>query len=176
MNEHREESELFLSRLFAKSYRVIKSLNSLYLAEMGYHDFKIGHIMVMMNLKEEGITAAEISKKVHVSKQAISKLVHELAEKGFLMNLKHPEDLRATLIQTTVAGEQFLAALNIKYGKFSTPQPQRRCCLYKIFLHFILGLLLNPIFILNLVAITGSFSNLNYIQDFKHNYLFCNLI
>ncbi len=112
MNEHREESELFLSRLFAKSYRVIKSLNSLYLAEMGYHDFKIGHIMVMMNLKEEGITAAEISKKVYVSKQAISKLVHELAEKGFLMNLKHPEDLRATLIQTTVAGEQFLAALN----------------------------------------------------------------
>lgn len=111
MNEHRVESELFLSRLFAKSYRVIKSLNSHYLAEMGYHDFKIGHIMVMMNLKEEGITAAEISKKVHVSKQAISKLVHELAEKGFLMNLKHPEDLRSTLIQTTLAGEQFLAAL-----------------------------------------------------------------
>lgn len=112
MNAHREESELFLSRLFAKSYRVIKALNSHYLAEMGYHDFKIGHIMVMMNLREEGITAAEISKKVHVSKQAISKLVHELAEKGFLMNLKHPEDLRATLIQTTLAGEQFLAALN----------------------------------------------------------------
>ncbi|UAJ13026.1 MarR family winged helix-turn-helix transcriptional regulator [Aquirufa lenticrescens] len=112
MNKHREESELFLTRLFAKSYRVIKSLNAHYLAEMGYQDFKVGHVMVMMNLKEEGITAAEISKKVHVSKQAISKLVHELAEKGFLMNLKHPEDLRATLIQTTVSGEQFLAALN----------------------------------------------------------------
>jgi DNA-binding MarR family transcriptional regulator len=87
-------------------------LNAHYLAELGYQDFKVGHVMVMMNLKEEGITAAEIAKKVHVSKQAISKLVHELAEKGFLMNLKHPDDLRATLIQTTVSGEQFLAALN----------------------------------------------------------------
>jgi DNA-binding MarR family transcriptional regulator len=112
MKENREESEMFLTRLFAKSYRVIKSLNAHYLAELGYQDFKVGHVMVMMNLKEEGITAAEIAKKVHVSKQAISKLVHELAEKGFLMNLKHPDDLRATLIQTTVSGEQFLAALN----------------------------------------------------------------
>lgn len=112
MKENREESEMFLTRLFAKSYRVIKSLNAHYLAEMGYQDFKVGHVMVMMNLKEEGITAAEIAKKVHVSKQAISKLVHELAEKGFLMNLKHPEDLRATLIHTTVAGEQFLSALH----------------------------------------------------------------
>ena len=92
MLDAREESELFLTRLFAKSYRVIKSLNAHYLAELGYHDFKVGHVMVMMNLKEEGITAAEISKKVHVSKQAISKLVHELAEEGFVLNVKHAED------------------------------------------------------------------------------------
>lgn len=112
MLDPREESELFLTRLFAKSYRVIKSLNAHYLADMGYHDFKVGHVMVMMNLKEDGITAAEIAKKVHVSKQAISKLVHELAEKGFLLNLKHPEDLRATLINTTQEGEKFLQALH----------------------------------------------------------------
>lgn len=113
MNDVREESQLFLTRLFAKSYRVIKSLNSHYLSELGYQDFKVGHVMVMLNLKEEGITAAEIAKTVHVSKQAISKLVHELAEKGFLLNLKHPEDLRATLISTTLEGEKFLAALHL---------------------------------------------------------------
>ena len=112
MLDAREESELFLTRLFAKSYRVIKSLNAHYLAELGYQDFKVGHVMVMMNLKEEGITAAEIAKKVHVSTQAISKLVHELAEKGFLLNLKHPEDLRATLINTSQEGEKFLQALH----------------------------------------------------------------
>jgi DNA-binding MarR family transcriptional regulator len=112
MNGAREESQLFISRLFAKSYRVIKSLNSHYLAELGYQDFKVGHVMVMMNLKKEGITAAEIAKKVHVSKQAISKLVHELAERGFLLNVKHPEDLRATLIYTTQSGERFLDALH----------------------------------------------------------------
>lgn len=112
MKKVREESQLFISRLFAKSYRVIKSLNSHYLAELGYQDFKVGHVMVMMNLKKGGITAAEIAKKVHVSKQAISKLVHELAERGFLLNEKHPEDLRATLIHTTPSGEGFLDALH----------------------------------------------------------------
>lgn len=112
MLEAREDSQIFLSRLFAKSYRIIKALNARYLAELGYHDFKIGHIMVMMNLKEEGTTAAEIAKKVRVSKQAMSKLIQELIEKGFLQSVKHPSDQRASLIQNTAQGAKFIAALH----------------------------------------------------------------
>ncbi len=111
MMEAREDSQLFLSRLFAKSYRLIKSLNAKYLNELGYHDFKVGHVMVMMNLKPSGTTAAEIAKKVRVSKQAMSKLVQELIEKGYLKSIKHPTDQRATLIQVTASGNEFLSAL-----------------------------------------------------------------
>ncbi len=113
MLETREDSQMFLSRLLGKSYRIIKSLNANCLAELGYYDFKVGHIMVMLNLKEEGTTAAEITKKVRVSKQAMSKLVLELIEKGFLKTLKHPTDQRATLIHVTPQGADFLAALHV---------------------------------------------------------------
>jgi DNA-binding MarR family transcriptional regulator len=112
MMETREESQLFLSRLFAKSYRLIKSLNAKYLNELGYFDFKVGHVMVMMNLKPDGTTAAEIAKKVRVSKQAMSKLVQELIEKGYLQRIQHPMDQRATLIQLTSSGAEFLQALH----------------------------------------------------------------
>ncbi|MBP6055888.1 MAG: winged helix DNA-binding protein [Cytophagaceae bacterium] len=112
MFNKREDSQMFLSRLVGKSYRIIKSLNAKHLAELGFHDFKVGHVMVMMNLKEEGTTAAEIAKKVRVSKQAMSKLVLELIEKGFLKSFKHPTDQRAALIQLTAEGSHFLAALH----------------------------------------------------------------
>ncbi|MEY2894487.1 MAG: hypothetical protein RIS42_206 [Bacteroidota bacterium] len=113
MFDKREDSQMFLSRLVGKSYRIIKSLNAKYLAELGFHDFKVGHVMVMMNLKDEGTTAAEIAKKVRVSKQAMSKLVLELSEKGFLKILKHPTDQRASLIHLTDQGAKFLAALHV---------------------------------------------------------------
>jgi DNA-binding MarR family transcriptional regulator len=107
------DKHLFLSRQFGRSYRVIKSLNARYLAELGYDDFKIGHCMVMLNLESEGITAAEIAKKVKVSKQAMSKLIQELIEKGFVLSIKHPQDHRATLIRSTEEGLKFLEALMI---------------------------------------------------------------
>ena len=78
MLETQKDTHLFLSRQFGRSYRVIKSLNGRYLAELGYDDFKIGHCMAMLNLEDEGITAVEIAKKVNVSKQAMSKLIQEL--------------------------------------------------------------------------------------------------
>jgi DNA-binding MarR family transcriptional regulator len=113
MLENQKDTHLFLSRQFGRSYRVIKSLNGRYLAELGYDDFKIGHCMAMLNLEDEGITAVEIAKKVNVSKQAMSKLIQELIEKGFVRAVKHPLDHRATLIRSTESGKKFLEVLMI---------------------------------------------------------------
>jgi DNA-binding MarR family transcriptional regulator len=113
MSETHQDTNLFLSRQFGRSYRVIKALNARYLAELGYNDFKIGHCMVMLNLESGGITSAEIAKKVSVSKQAMSKLIQELIEKDFVQAIKHPQDHRATLIRSTDEGLRFLEALMI---------------------------------------------------------------
>lgn len=124
MLEVPQDPHLFLSRQFGRSYRVIKSLNARYLAELGYSDFKIGHCMVMLNIDSAGITAAEIAKKVNVSKQAMSKLIQELIEKGFVISVKHPHDHRATLILSTEEGAKFLQALMICRKKVEADMSQ----------------------------------------------------
>jgi DNA-binding MarR family transcriptional regulator len=105
-------SHFFLSRLLARSYRILKTINSTFLESLDYHQVKIGHIMLMMNLSDGGSTSMELARRVQISKQAMSKLVHELAQKGFLEVIKHPEDQRATLVKSTLMGDQFLKDLD----------------------------------------------------------------
>jgi DNA-binding MarR family transcriptional regulator len=105
------EDQIFLSRLFVKSYRIIKAMNSSYLANLGYHNFKIGHIMVLMNLDPEGSKTVALAKKAKVSKQAMSKLIKELTAEGYLIAREHPHDHRASLLFSTEKGKLFIAAL-----------------------------------------------------------------
>ncbi len=105
-------THLFLSRLLVRSYRIVKTMNASILESFGYHQVKIGHIMLMMNLSEDGSTSMELARRVQISKQAMSKLVNELAQKGFLEVLNHPEDHRATIVKSTSKGMQFLIDLD----------------------------------------------------------------
>jgi DNA-binding MarR family transcriptional regulator len=105
-------THLFLSRLLVRSYRIVKTMNASYLDSLGYEHVKIGHIMLMMNLSADGSTSMELAKRVQISKQAMSKLVNELAQKEFLEVIKHPEDHRATIVRSTSKGNKFKKDLN----------------------------------------------------------------
>lgn len=105
-------THLFLSRLLVRSYRIVKTMNASILESFGYHQVKIGHIMLMMNLSKDGSTSMELARRVQISKQAMSKLVNELAQKGFLEVIKHPEDHRATIVKSTSKGNKFLKDLD----------------------------------------------------------------
>jgi hypothetical protein len=104
-------THLFLSRLLVRSYRIVKTMNASFLESVGYDQVKIGHIMLMMNLSKDGSSSMELARRVQISKQAMSKLVQELALKGFLEVIKHPEDHRATIVKSTPKGNKFLKDL-----------------------------------------------------------------
>jgi len=112
MESNDNPTHLFLSRLLVRSYRIVKTMNSSFLESLGYHQVKIGHIMLMMNLSEDGSTSMELARRVQISKQAMSKLVNELAQKNFLEVIKHPEDHRATIVKSTSKGNNFLKDLD----------------------------------------------------------------
>lgn len=105
------DSKHILARLLVRSYRFIKHLNAEYLKSKGYEHIKIGHVMVMMNLKEEPITVSELVKCLEMSKQAVSVLIKELISKNFVETTKHPNDSRAILIGKTIEGDKFLEIL-----------------------------------------------------------------
>ncbi|CAM3689249.1 MarR family winged helix-turn-helix transcriptional regulator [Aquirufa aurantiipilula] len=104
-------NHMFLSRLLVKSYRIVQSMNGTFLRSLGYANFKIGHIIVLMNLAEQGVTTTDLAKKAKVSKQAMSKLVNELIQEGYLISHNHPQDLRSSLLFCTEKGNQFLEDL-----------------------------------------------------------------
>jgi len=105
------ESKYILARLLVRSYRFIKHVNGEYLKSNGYEHIKIGHVMVMMNLKDYPIAVSELVKNLEMSKQAVSVLIKELVIKNFVQTTKHPTDSRAILITKTKEGVEFLAVL-----------------------------------------------------------------
>lgn len=102
---------MFLSRLLVKSYRIVQSMNGSYLRSLGYENFKIGHIIVLMNLAEQGVTTTDLAKIAKVSKQAMSKLVNELIKEGYIISTENPQDLRSSLLFCTEKGNHFLEDL-----------------------------------------------------------------
>ncbi|MEY4382869.1 MAG: hypothetical protein RI995_411 [Bacteroidota bacterium] len=105
------DSKHILARLLVRSYRFIKHLNAEYLRSKGYEHIKIGHVMVMMNLKEEPTSVSEVVKCLEMSKQAVSVLIKELTTRNFIETSKHPTDSRVILIAKTQEGEKFLEVL-----------------------------------------------------------------
>lgn len=103
-----ESPNFFISRLLVKSYRIIKTFNRDFLEARGYDQFKIGHIMVMMHLEDQGSLSIDLAKKAQISKQAMSSLVRELINHEFLCTQIHPLDKRSTLLKKTDKGIKFL--------------------------------------------------------------------
>ena len=105
------DSKYILARLLVRSYRFIKHVNGEYLKSRGYEHIKIGHVMVMMNLKDQPIAVSELVKQLEMSKQAVSVLIKELLAKNFVQTKKHPTDSRAIMLSKTEVGIEFLKVL-----------------------------------------------------------------
>jgi len=106
-----ENINFILARLVVKTYRIIQTINGGFLGDNGYDNFKIGHIGIMMHVKNGGTTAAELSKIIGISKQAMSELIKELIKKNFLELRPNPTDQRSHLIHKTDEGIEFSAVL-----------------------------------------------------------------
>ncbi len=79
-------------------------------AENGYEDFKMGYMPLIMNIHPEGITNNELAKKARVTKQAMSKVVKELAEADYITTEAHEQDKRSSIIFLTPKGKKLVLA------------------------------------------------------------------
>jgi len=79
-------------------------------AREGYDDFKLAHMPLLMNISPEGITNTELAKKARVTKQAMSKVVNELNDLGYIDTIGHDTDKRSSVIRLTVKGKKLVVA------------------------------------------------------------------
>lgn len=78
------------------------------LQHKGYKNFKLGDLVLIVNIEPQGIINNELAKKARITKQAMSKVVRNLEAAGYIRICKHTSDNRASLISLTDEGKKLL--------------------------------------------------------------------
>lgn len=75
-----------------------------HLVAAGFEDHRVVHHNVMAHVTYEGIRLTELAEKAGITKQAMSELVVDLEQLGYLARTADPHDRRAKLIGFTDKG------------------------------------------------------------------------
>jgi DNA-binding MarR family transcriptional regulator len=78
------------------------------LAQKGYKGFKFVYMPVIMNIDLEGTNNNDLAKRAQVTKQAMSKVVKELQQMGYITSKIDPNDKRSTIFLLTNKGKNFI--------------------------------------------------------------------
>jgi DNA-binding MarR family transcriptional regulator len=75
------------------------------LAQSEYSDIRPTHGCVFRHVQGEGLRLTEIAERANMTKQSVGEIVDDLASRGYVQRIPHPEDRRAKLICLTERGE-----------------------------------------------------------------------
>ncbi|GAA3943003.1 MarR family transcriptional regulator [Chitinophaga oryziterrae] len=78
------------------------------LQQKGYNNFKLGDLVLIVNIQPEGIINNELAKRARITKQAMSKVVKNLEAGGYILTRKHENDNRSAVIFLTDNGKRLL--------------------------------------------------------------------
>ncbi|MBW8684405.1 MarR family winged helix-turn-helix transcriptional regulator [Chitinophaga rhizophila] len=78
------------------------------LQQKGYNNFKLGDLVLIVNIEPEGTINNELARKARITKQAMSKVVKNLEAGGFIHTCKHASDARAAVISLTDEGKKLI--------------------------------------------------------------------
>jgi DNA-binding MarR family transcriptional regulator len=78
------------------------------LQHKGYSNFKLGDLVLIVNIQPEGIINNELAKRARITKQAMSKVVKNLEAGGYILTRKHANDNRSAVIFLTDNGKRLL--------------------------------------------------------------------
>lgn len=74
------------------------------LADRGYTDMTHAFASLMPLLDASGIRATVLAQRSGITKQAVSQLVRELKERGYVEQVSDPTDTRAKIVRLTTRG------------------------------------------------------------------------
>jgi DNA-binding MarR family transcriptional regulator len=101
---------LNLRQLLTRASRTVNENIVAALRARGFPDARVAHAAVLANLALRGSTVTEISTRALLPKQAISKMVLELEDLGYLERSRHESDGRAILVTFTRNGRKLMTA------------------------------------------------------------------
>lgn len=114
LRQLQEQSAISWGKLLAQLKRQFDTWAVAELASHGYADFKMAYMPLLMNIQPEGITNNELAKKARVTKQAMSKVVKELLEFGYIKTSEHDTDKRSAVIYLTSKGKKMVITARMR--------------------------------------------------------------
>ncbi len=79
--------------------------------ENGYNDIRILHLPVLVNVHPDGINVNALAEKARSSKQAISQILKELEEFGYVEMSTDPDDKRVKIVTFSEKGIGFISQM-----------------------------------------------------------------
>ncbi len=97
-----------LGRLIYIAYRHFNEWAQKKWKEDGWDDIRPEHLRLISIISLEPVSNNELAQRARVSKQAMSKMVNLLEEKGFIDVVPHPSDSRSKMISVSNEGVDFM--------------------------------------------------------------------
>ncbi len=97
-----------IGRIFQRAARSYSDLALTKLRDYGHDGLTLFHTALISNLDLEGTRTTVLAQRAGVSKQAMSQLVVELEQRGYIERVPDPNDGRASLVKFTEQGWQLL--------------------------------------------------------------------
>lgn len=113
-------TEAEFENIFITTSKLKKKLESQIEAEVrwrGYADFKSSFLPILILLYKGGKTSISISESVGVTKQAVSKVVAEMTEMGYLKSQINKTDRRSNIILLSAKGKRMAIETRKCYNK-----------------------------------------------------------
>jgi len=110
LTELEKRRSLNLRQLLTRATRAVNERIVASLRARGFPDARVAHAAVLANLELRGSTVTEIASRALLPKQAISKMVLELEEFGYLERSRHDTDGRAVVVRFTRKGRKLMTA------------------------------------------------------------------
>jgi len=79
--------------------------------ESGFTDIRIGHLPLLSNINQAGVSVNSLAEMAYISKQAISQILKELEEMGYVESITNENDKRVRIVKLTDRGVCFIAKL-----------------------------------------------------------------
>lgn len=112
------------ARLMLMAFRHFEEYLSERLKGRGFDNIKPSHFNILRHLNPEGMRQVDLARDAGISKQAVGKMVGELAEVGFVEVVDDNKDKRAKLVVYTESGRdlieqsvQIVRELEIKFSE-----------------------------------------------------------
>jgi DNA-binding MarR family transcriptional regulator len=99
-----------IGRLLLQAQRAFNGLAIRKLRERGYDGLGTSHVAILPHIDLDGTRISTLASRAEISKQAAGQIVDDLEQQGLVTRTPDPGDRRATLIQFTASGWDYLEA------------------------------------------------------------------